>query len=83
MRLPTLSFECWSENTGVRHNYYEKDMRSLVLMHKQSSQSEQFKYIILVNELQRCFHKLDKDMNLEEKIEIVDHYSHQLSNLGY
>ena len=25
-RLPTLSFEIWSELEGIRHSYYEKDM---------------------------------------------------------
>ena len=30
-RLPTLSFEVWSEKEGVRHSYYEKPMRNQVL----------------------------------------------------
>ena len=33
-RLPTLSFQMWSESDGLRHSFYEKDMRSQILTHK-------------------------------------------------
>ena len=42
-RLPTLSFEMWSEKTGIRHSYFEKGMRSQILTMKRSSQSENSK----------------------------------------
>ena len=71
-RLPTLSFECWSEKTGVRHSYYENEMRSQVLPQKQSSQSEQCKYSILVNELQRRLEILDRDIELNENCRTVE-----------
>ena len=29
-RLPTLSFELWSEKGGLRHSYYEKPMRAQI-----------------------------------------------------
>ena len=70
-RLPTLSFELWSEKEGVRHSYFEKEMRSQVLTMKRSSQSEQSKYSILVNELGRRFEVLDSRISLKEKIEIL------------
>ena len=82
-RLPTLSFQMWSERQGIRHSYFEKDMRSQILTMKQSSQSEQSKFNILVNELTRRFEVLDKDITVDEKIDIVDHYTQQLVNSGY
>ena len=82
-RLPTLSFQLWSEKEGVRHSYFEKDMRAQVLTMKRSSQSEQSKYSILVNELTRRFEVLDKNISLKEKCDIVDHYTQQLKNSGY
>ena len=82
-RLPTLSFQLWSEKGGVRHSYFEKDMRAQVLTMKRSSQSEQSKYSILVNELTRRFEVMDKDISVAEKTEIVDHYTQQLRNSGY
>ena len=37
-RLPTLSFEMWCSETGIRHSYYEKPMRSQLLTMSKSSQ---------------------------------------------
>ena len=78
-----MSFQLWLEKGGVRHSYFEKDMRAQVLTMKRSSQSEQSKYSILVNELTRRFEVMDKDISVAEKTEIVDHYTQQLRNSGY
>ena len=82
-RLPTLAFQMWSERSGLRHSFYEKEMRSQILTHKKSSQSEQSKYSILENELTRRFEVLDKDIENDEKVAIVDHYTQQLLDSGY
>ena len=82
-RLPTLSFEMWSEKTGIRHSYFEKGMRSQILTMKRSSQSENSKYSILVNELNRRFEVMDKDISINEKVSVIDHYCQQLINSGY
>ena len=82
-RLPTLAFQMWSERSGLRHSFYEKEMRSQILTHKKSSQSEQSKYSILVNELNRRFEVLDKEIENDEKVAIIDHYTQQLLNSGY
>ena len=82
-RLPTLSFQMWSEESGLRHSFYEKEMRSQILTMKNSSQSEQSKYSILVNELTRRFEVMDNKILIDEKIEIIDHYTQQLVNSGY
>jgi len=58
-RLPTLAFELWSEKEGLRHSYFEKNMRSQLMTMKRSSQSEHSKFSILVNELSRRFEVLD------------------------
>ena len=39
-RLPTLSFEIWCGENGIRHSYYEKPMRSQILTMDRSSQAE-------------------------------------------
>ena len=38
-RLPTLSFSLWEENWGISHSYFEKDMRSQVLLMERSAMS--------------------------------------------
>ena len=82
-RLPTLSFQMWSEKSGLRYSYFEKEMRSQILTMSRSSQSEKSKISILVNELNRRLYMIDKDVEEEERIEIVDHFTTQLLRSGY
>ena len=48
-----------------------------------SSQAENSKFSILVNELSRRFEMMDADISKEEKISTVDHFTQQLVNSGY
>ena len=82
-RLPTLGFEMWSTREKIRHSYYEKEMRSQVLTQKRSSQSENQKFAILTNELNRRLQMMDDEIMVEEKIEKIDHFTQQLVNSGY
>ena len=54
-----------------------------MLTMNKSSQSENSKFSILVNELFRRFDMMDKKIEKDERIEIVDHFTHQLVNSGY
>ena len=53
--LPTLSFEIWCDKEGIKHSYFEKPMHSQILTMSRSSQAENSKFSILVNELSRRF----------------------------
>ena len=83
LRLPTLSFEIWSSSKGIMHSYYEKPMRCQTLTMEKSSQSEQSKYSILVNELSRRFEVMSDDVTLDERISKINHFAQQLKNSGY
>ena len=82
-RLPTLGFELWSEKERIRHSYYEKEMRSQVLTEKRSSQSENQKFAILTNELNRRLQMMDDGISVEEQVEKINHFTQQLINSGY
>ena len=82
-RLPTLGFELWSEKEKIRHSYYEKEMRSQVLTEKRSSQSENQKFAILTNELNRRLQMMDSDISIDEQVEKINHFTQQLINSGY
>ena len=82
-RLPTLAFELWSERQGIRHSYYEKEMRSQLLTMKRSSQSENSKLAILTNEMNRRLMMMDDKITVEEKVEKLNHFCQQLVNSGY
>ena len=82
-RLPTLGFEMWSTKDKIRHSYYEKEMRSQVLTEKRSSQSENQKFAILTNELNRRLQMMDEEIETEEQVQKIDQFTQQLINSGY
>ena len=82
-RLPTLGFELWSEKDRIRHSYYEKEMRNQVLTEKRSSQSENQKFAILTNELNRRLQMMDENITEKEQVEKINHFTQQLINSGY
>ena len=55
----------------------------LTLTMQRSSQGEQSKYSILVNELARRFEVMAVDVSIEEKIAKIYHFTQQLVNSGY
>ena len=64
-------------------SYFEKSMRSQLIMMKRSAQSEQQKMDILSNELVRRMSNVCDKVESMEKVGIVDHYTKQLKNSGY
>ena len=82
-RLPTLAFEIWSEKNGVRHSFFEKQMRSQIMTMARSSQSENSKISISVNELNRRLDMMDSEVSDKEKVDEIDHYVQQLINSEY
>ena len=54
-----------------------------MLTEKRSSQSENQKFAILTNELQRRLQMMDDWISTEEHIEKIDHFTQQLINSGY
>ena len=58
-------------------------MWNQVLTEKTSSMSEQGKMAILTNEMNRRFLMMDEQVEIEEKIEKVDHFTQQLCKSRY
>ena len=58
-------------------------MRSHIMTMKRSSQSEQSKFTILVNELAQRIEVQDADIEKGEKVRFIDHFTRQLLNSGY
>ena len=50
---------------------------------EKSSQADQSKISILVNELSRQFEVMSPDVTIEERIEKINHFTQQLRNSGY
>lgn len=82
-RLPTLDFYLWVVGGLLLWSYFEKSLRSQLMIMKRSAQGEQQKMDILSNELIRRMSNVCEDIDPSEKIAIVDHYTKQLKNSGY
>ena len=62
------------EKEGIRHSFFEKEMRSQILTMARSSMSENAKINIQV---------MDNDVSEREKVDEVNHYIQQLVNSEY
>ena len=82
-RLPTLSFSLWEEPWGISHSYFEKKVRSQVLLMERSAMGTNSKFSIMSNELRRRFEVLNENVSRREKVQIIDKYTKQLVNSGY
>ena len=69
----TLDFHMWVVNGLIRHSYFEKTMRTQLVLMKKSSMRVQQKMDILSNELLRRLSVVGEGVTMEEKVEIVVH----------
>ena len=53
-RLPTLDFEMWLSQDGVRHSYFQKPMKTPLVQMERSGISYKQKFQILTNEAADC-----------------------------
>ena len=82
-RLPTLDFSMWIEQGLIRHTYYEKEMRTQLLVMRDSSMAERQKMDILSNELVRRLSNIGGNIGQYEIDQVIDHFTQQLVNSGY
>jgi hypothetical protein len=82
-RLPTLDFYLWVVCGVILFSYFEKAMRSQLMMMRRSAQGEHQKMDILSNELVRRLSNVCSGVDFKEIIDLIDHYSKQLKNSGY
>ena len=71
-RLPTLSFSLWEEEWGISHSYYEKEVRSQLMLMERLAMSKQSKFSIMSNELNRRLMVVHENVDIGAKIDIVN-----------
>ena len=63
-KLPTLDFQIWQDKNGVvNHTYYQKPMKTPLVIMARSATPNQQKIQILANELTRRLLNVNKNMN--------------------
>ena len=84
-KLPTLDCKLWLEkDLSINHTYYEKEMRTQLLIPEKSAMAQKQKMSILSNELVRRLSNICIDKaEAGEKRKVADHFTSQLKNSGY
>ena len=84
-RLPTLDFNIWQEEEGtLNHSYFQKGMKTPLLISARSGMGGQQKIQILANELTRRIYNINKDKNgKDEYVEVIERMTQELKNSEY
>jgi hypothetical protein len=82
-RLPSLDFYMWVEDGQIKHSYFEKPMKTQLVIMKRSAMSENQKMDILSNELIRRLSNIGPGIERQEVCNIIDKYTKQLKNSEY
>ena len=83
-RLPTLDFTLWLEEWLINHSYFEKDMKTPLVIMKRSAMSCNQRAAILANELVRRLSNINHEYVPQEEIEThVEKFIQQLKNSEY
>ena len=84
-KLPTLDFFLWLERNGtLTHSYFQKLMKTPLVIMKDSAMSDKQRYSILSNELIRRLSNTNHEENdLEEQTNIIETFTQQLKSSGY
>ena len=84
-RLPTLDFEMWvGEDNKISHSYFQKSMRTPMVIMEKSGISRHQKFQILTNELSRRLSNIQiEKIEKQEIIEKIEQFTSELKNSGY
>ena len=84
-KLPTLDFQLWQDKNGVvNHTYYQKPMKTPLVIMARSATPNQQKIQILSNELTRRLLNVNKNMNEQAEFDkVVNQFCQEARNSGY
>ena len=88
-RLATLDFEaevidCQTHGCKqIIYSYYEKSMKTSLVIAESSAMGEHQKFSILTNEVIRRLSNTSKEIKSEERVAIINTLTRQLKNSGY
>ena len=84
-RLPTLDFEMWiNQDNKVTHSYFQKEMKTSMVIMERSAMAKHQKFQILRNELSRRLSNIQVgEIKNEEITSKVEQFVGELKNSGY
>ena len=81
--LPTLDLDLQMCEDQISHTYYQKPMRTPLLVMENSAMGSQQKNNIMSNEIMQWLFNVGKNQPMSEKVRILDQAAQQLKNSGY
>ena len=84
-KLPTLDFYLWLEKNGyLNHSYFQKLMKTPLVIMQHSAMSDKQRYAILSNELNRRLSNTNIELvDHDEQTKIIEKFIQQLKSSGY
>ena len=82
-RLATLDFECEVIEKQISYSYFQKSMKTPLVIGAESAMSEHQKISILSNEVIRRMSNISDDKPQSERTRVVDTFTGELKNSGY
>ena len=84
-KLPTLDFLLWLDKNGIlHHSYFQKLMKTRLVIMERSAMGDKQRHSILANELIRRLSNTDHEENdIEETTRIIESFTQQLKSSGY
>ena len=82
-RLATLDLELEVVRNRIIFSYFQKTMKTPLVIGEASAMSEHQKFSILTNEVIRRMSNISKEISCEERVKVVDQLTRELKNSGY
>ena len=79
----TLDFTYWQEEGKILHEYYEKSMKTPLVIMKRSAMCQSQKISILTNELIRRLSNISESLPDTVRVKVIDKFTCQMKNSGY
>ena len=82
-KLATLDFQCEVISNQISYTYFQKSMKTPLVLGAMSAMSEHQRISILSNEVIRRMSNMSEDISQEERTLTVDRFTKELKNSGY
>ena len=82
-RLPTLDFQVWLKGERVQYLFFQKEMARKQVINKHSALGENVKISSINQNLVRRMFVTSEEVDMEERIKVVDEFGDQLQASGY
>ena len=85
-KLPTLDMNLrMRDDFKITHTYFEKNMKSQILIERESAMTQRQKFCILSNELTRRLYNIDEEDEgfRKEKEDTIENFTKQLKHSGW